>query len=209
MEGEVDFSSYRRELTMRPGVIRLIDVLKMKLDRKKEEDKLIFSDIGVESFDWVTAVNNTSGTIVEVGGPSPKWYESLGIGDIRQFGDRVVVTNIYEEVTSDRFTVDKLMDARHIKYPDNSVGAIFAGALPKDVREEFLLEAQKKLKDGGLLVLGSFDPHDLVWAKAMGFEVKRLERKDKAYPQLQQNGQTYFAVLERKSEFPIQKDARV
>lgn len=144
-----------------------------------------------EDFDSLGKLSQTTGSFVEVGGPTlldgpmPGGYKLINLAAIyEQTGRKIIVTNKSEEEL-DKPIPDKyrpvmerggLVDATAMPYDKQSIGALFASALGIYVFPRFFVEAPRVLEDGGLLVCRLVDNLEVAHMLALGFEMKQYSR---------------------------------
>ncbi len=159
---------------------------------KKLEDLYIFLDHSTtrttleEGFDLKKELVNLEGPIIEVGGPTrlPKFEGQTYVQSVQSSGRKMHTSNISRQIRvgekEDRTPVyakikpeyiDFLADARQLPLKTGGVGALFASYLPINIRNEFIAEAHRALKDKGLLVMVSVEPENFNTAQQLGLEV--------------------------------------
>jgi ubiquinone/menaquinone biosynthesis C-methylase UbiE len=113
-------------------------------------------------------INATNGPLIEIGGPTPNQWatdSAYNLIDTNTLTKKIITTNItsgvdvwdYSDETGEEEKVDFLpvdiqADALRLPFKSSSVGAIFASALPVEIRVGALQEAVRVLETGGLLI---------------------------------------------------------
>lgn len=137
--------------------------------------------------DIIEMIDATHGPIIEIGGPTGRnevTNKSYDIVDVFQLKKRVIPTNImegvavwdYNEEVDDYIPIGSMaaearIDGRKMAFKSNSVGAIFASALPTDIRTTVLTESFRVLEPGGVVVWQYGTTKDIKVAVNLGFEL--------------------------------------
>lgn len=139
------------------------------------------------SFDVIAALNAVRGPFVEVGGPThdqwPHEYQ-YRLVDISKLSKEIISTNIVpgvnvwepseedgEYTLTDYLPADMQADGTKLPFKAASLGAVFASAVPTEIRPQVLQEAYRVLEPGGLLVWQHGVPEDGALCKKLGFSV--------------------------------------
>lgn len=121
--------------------------------------------------DFIEDIGSTKGPIIEVGGPTLR-PENLGLAytlrgyiGIAREKDKVFISNVFGS------NVDFRADARSLPFESETIGAIYASALPVDITRQTILEAYRVCETGGFLVFNDGTYDGICIGLHVGFEL--------------------------------------
>ncbi|MBP9820247.1 methyltransferase domain-containing protein [Candidatus Woesebacteria bacterium] len=143
-------------------------------------------------FDVLTALHKVKGQFIEIGGPTQPHYvleTPYLVVDTKKLPKPLITTNItpatkvFEpDYETGEYSEAQLLptqvqiDGRQLAFADNSVGAVFASALPVEIRGKVLVEAYRVLEPGGVLIWQYPFVSDLHSAVKVGFSLKKSQQ---------------------------------
>ena len=200
---DMEIGSYTEKGRKPILVKRLVTTLKYVLAERLIQDpyyrkKKTYPDYLSQDFDARDAINNTNGKIVELGGPTPDDYTSLGL-KLSDLDREVTITNIISPTPDTNMEVSRV-DVRFMPYKKGSLGAIFSTGLPSSEYPFMLHGASRCLEDGGFLIMQHILPSTIGNAMEMGFKPK-VVKKVGAWTSKTGVLETYNAIFQ-KSEIP-------
>lgn len=156
-----------------------------------------------KDFNIFNQFKNVEGPIIEIGGSSfgidekkdeltshyelfpyfdPDIRKRTFTSDIKDHN--LSVYELYDEEAKESVLVGKLdiiADATHLPFKENSLGGMISCGLPTFLYPNYIFEASKSLKKGGILALQSIDEETISIAKQNGFKLMQYVRKE--YPE--------------------------
>lgn len=175
-----------------------------------------------ENFNVYVKMHHLKGPLIEVAGPTKSGYELV---DFDTLDRKVMVSNIYQGTPKlgvdnkpEGFygRVDFEADARQLPLKDKSAGAIFSSNfgliqnqdLPpeerlrrsNEARIDVIKEANRVLKEGGLLIWQGGKAQDVEFAKQHGFVVRQMiETRNRIKPE---DPTWYNIIFEKVADIP-------
>ena len=132
-------------------------------------------------FNLHETIQQTTSPLVELGGPTPQGYELV---DFDNFPDKqILIINIDPQtvkrdldnrnysISPEKKRVDLQADATKLPFEDQSIGVLFASALPIDIHADIFRDAVRVLSPGGIMVWEGGREEDINLAKNNGLEL--------------------------------------
>ena len=153
-----------------------------KISEKPQEGK-------DNNFDLLEELKKKRGTVIEIGGPTPDGYrlspnvvvDMVDVEDgarVMYIIDRRLGKQIVDESTGEIGHMgvhDFIADGTQLPIDSKTLSGVFVSCLPLtgNLRERVIIEANRVLKNDGILVLQGGTKEDLDFAKCLGLKLKK------------------------------------